>query len=153
MKREKMNGTGWKVAAALLLVASGCAGPVDPDLSSEASDRDVAGEVELAPGRTTTVPGTSVSVTLVAVEGDSRCPVDVVCVWQGNVRVALDLRASPTGPDVRVRLNTALEPTAVDFGGLVFSIVDVRPLARSDVRIDPADYRVRVRATVSDGRG
>ncbi|MGD2071194.1 MAG: hypothetical protein PVI57_21175 [Gemmatimonadota bacterium] len=148
-----MSKTGWQVAATLLVVVGGCAGPAGPDLSSEASNRDVAGEVELAPGRTATIPGTSVAVTLVAVEEDSRCPVDVVCVWQGNLRAVLDLEAPGMGPDARVGLNTALEPTAVDFAGLTLAIVEARPVPRSDVTIEPDDYRVTVRATVSDGRG
>lgn len=150
--REKAKTTGWKVAATLFVVASGCAGPAEPDLS-EASSRDVAGEVELAPGRTVTIPGTSVGVTLVTVEEDSRCPVDVVCVWQGNVRATLDLQGPGAGPDVRVGLNTVLEPTAIDFAGLTLTIVDVKPVPRSDVTIRPDDYRITVRATVGDDRG
>lgn len=139
------------LAAALLLATAACSGPVEPAPSAQEASFERAGDLHLSIGETKVVPGTSVRVTFVGVAEDSRCPVDVVCVWQGNVEAVLDLEVAGSGPAVRAHLNTAVEPDAVGFGGLTFTIAAVRPLPYDGREIDPEDYRIAL--GVEDGEG
>ncbi len=66
------------------------------------------------------------------VKGDSRCPVDVVCVWAGNAEVALVVE--PTvgeGPAQLLTLNTLLEPRVGNARGLRLTLVGLAPVPRS----------------------
>lgn len=79
------------------------------------------------------------------VKGDSRCPVDVVCVWAGNAEIALVVE--PTvgeGPAQLLTLNTFLEPHAGNARGLRFTLVGLTPEPRSTdkQRADVATIKV-----------
>src|SRR4051812_9080728 len=74
-------------AAAIALtsaaIAAGCA-TVEPPV--------VAGPgaaFSLPVGKTATVSGTGVRIPFNRVTTDSRCPIDVVCVWAGEARIEL----------------------------------------------------------------
>lgn len=102
----------------------------------------LADSVLLAPGQGTTVG--LLQLTFVGVSGDSRCPTDAVCIWQGNAAVEITL-GSGEGPSHPYTLNTAIEPDAVDFNGFRVTLLDVQPAPRTDKPIAPADYRARFR--------
>lgn len=62
------------------------------------------------------------------VKGDSRCPIDVACVWQGNAELMLRVGpAAGDGPDHLVPLNTGLEPHAGGALGLRLTLVTLAP--------------------------
>lgn len=52
---------------------------------------------------------------------DSRCPVDVVCVWEGNTKVLLIVAGK------EVTLNTALDPREVRCRGGTVRLLKVEP--------------------------
>lgn len=85
------------------------------------------------------------SVQFVGVGEDSRCPVDVQCVWQGNAAIVLEVRS---GSDVaRVTVNSAggdQFPRSARAGGYTIELVDVRPEARQ-TRPVPEAYSVTLR--------
>lgn len=61
----------------------------------------------------------AVTITFTAVPHDSRCPVDVVCVWAGDGVVQLTLHVGPPagdGPDIIADLHTSLEPRSTPWG-------------------------------------
>jgi len=61
----------------------------------------------------------AVVVTFTAVPSDSRCAVDVVCVWTGDAVVRLTLHVGPPdgeGPDIVADLHTDLEPRSAPWG-------------------------------------
>ena len=120
-----------KIAAPILLLAAcGLSTPTGP-----VPDQD--GQVELRVGDEVTVPKT-------VVEEDSRCPVDMVCVWEGNAAVELGLTAG-SGPTHLHVLNTALEPKAVDFSGVRVTLVGVAPEPREGQPIPEDEYVVTLR--------
>jgi len=102
----------------------------------------LADSVQLAPGQETTVG--LLRLAFVGVSGDSRCPTDVVCIWQGNAAVEITLGLGE-GPSHPYTLNTGIEPHAVDFNGFRVTLVNVRPAPRTDKPIAPADYRAQFR--------
>jgi hypothetical protein len=68
---------------------------------------------------------------------DSRCPANVVCVWQGRLRVEAEIEAQGGGETHRTVL-TLLEPTAL--GGGILTLAEARPV-KLDSRIEPQAYR------------
>ncbi|HSK18347.1 MAG TPA: hypothetical protein VK912_04360 [Longimicrobiales bacterium] len=82
------------------------------------------------------------SITFSAIEADSRCPVDVTCVWAGDAHVRLDgSRGAGREP---LELHTGIEPTEAEFAGYRIRLLDVSPPRREGDDVRPADYSVRL---------
>jgi len=75
-----------------------------------------------------------------SVVGDSRCPSDVECVWEGNAEVAIAIRPSLETPTL-LSLNTnpgfATEVTYVSYA---IALIDLEPYPRTD-RVSDEPYR------------
>jgi hypothetical protein len=98
---------------------------------------------ELAPGQTALVGG--LRITFTGVTGDSRCPVDVVCVWEGDAVASLEV-SQPTGAVETRELHTH-GPRAVTYNGFAIELVRLDPAPRSTQTIPPASYRLVVRVS------
>src|SRR5688500_19309113 len=85
-----------------------------------AVDRDF----DLKPGQTARVDGTAITVSFVGVPEDSRCPVDVQCVWAGNGAVSLVV-TDETGAKSTVILNTTLSTRSASVFGYEFYFTGV----------------------------
>lgn len=132
----------------LLLFGCGAsAAPADP--ATPASEKlvkpDAEGRFTLAvAGQAEVIPG--IVVTLERVVADSRCPVDVTCVWAGEVRVALSLESPQTeAPRLEFELATTAPKAAAR--GLEFELLGALPVPRSTAKIAAADYRIELRVT------
>ena len=118
---------------------------VERRASDAGESRTVLGlATELPFGVAFLVEGTSYHITLAAIDGDSRCPVDVTCVTAGETR--LTLLATKASGD-------SLLPLTVPNGGEASADIDttyrvrvleVRPEPRSTVRLVPLDYSIVV---------
>lgn len=126
--------------AALTVLVAACGLSTGPGSAPTSEDQVV---LELRSGQETTVSGTVVRVSFIGVDEDSRCPVDVVCVWQGNAAVEIGLAAGSAPTHLHV-LNTGLEPDSVEFDGLRLTLLDVAPEPREGVPISADDYVVRL---------
>jgi hypothetical protein len=91
----------------LFLILAGCQGNPEwiPNVSANPS-AVVVGEVSLKPGERTTLRGEALTIELISVSNDSRCPSEAVCVWQGNAEVKVKLTQGAS-PSASVQLNTA----------------------------------------------
>ncbi len=130
----------------IALGLAACAnGPTDPEQPN--TQQQVLDSLVLAPGQETLVQ--TLRLSFLNVSADSRCAIDVVCVWQGNAAVEVAL-AVGTGPSQPFTLNTAEgRPTAV-FAGYQVTLVGLLPAARSDRQIRPADYRASLLVAVAE---
>ena len=128
------------LAVALL----GCGSPSDPENNRETALLEQSGEVTLGYGDEVAVNGSVVRVAFGQVLSDSRCPTDVVCVWEGNAEVEIGIRAG-MGPTVPLRLNTTQEPRFVDWQGIRVTLLALMPAPRSDTDLRPEDYSVTLR--------
>jgi len=108
--------------------------PAKPDAEG-ALTLAVGGQAEVAPG---------IVLTLEGVVADSRCPVDVTCVWAGEIRIALSVE-SPQSEAPREHFQLSTNAPAASARGLRFELLGVAPAPRSSVRIAAADYRVALR--------
>ena len=83
-------------------------------------------------------------VVLLAIRNDSRCPVDVQCVWAGNAEVEIGV-AFGEGPTVPYVLNTGLEPRSANLGPYLLTVVELRPAPVSTTSIPTEQYVVSLR--------
>ncbi|MEW6194169.1 MAG: hypothetical protein AB1521_03315 [Bacteroidota bacterium] len=74
------------------------------------------------------------------VTGDSRCPIDVTCVWEGNAEIELVL-TNDERTETKV-LNTNLEPRSLTFEGYSIELRTLNPLPRSTIQINPKEYNI-----------
>jgi len=143
--RRMRTGRWLAVLLALAItVAAACAGhPVAPDAERAPAAADVAVEpgasFRLRPGETASVAGGEWRVRFVGVRGDSRCPVDVECVWAGSAEVVVET-AGPEGRWIERSLHTGIEPRELRADGFTLALLEVEPPPRSTAPIDPARY-------------
>jgi len=95
--------------------------------SNQPTEVKVGEEFVLTLGQSVVVSGTEISITFSAVPQDSRCPVNVVCIWAGNAEVRLTLYGGLPVPEQIAVLNTGLEPRSYDFARLELRLLDLTP--------------------------
>jgi len=89
----------------------------------------VLGEpVQLTIGESVAVRGTPLHIYLNAIS-DSRCPIGVQCIWQGEAATVLTITGAGTARPDTLKLNTA--PKTVMYGDYRVTLVDVLPLPRA----------------------
>jgi hypothetical protein len=110
-----------------------CGGPADSLLT-------------LCVGQEVFAPDGVMRVALLGVRNDSRCPVDVVCIWEGNAEVDIGV-AFGLGPTAPYVLNTGGggAPRSVDIGTYRLTLVELRPAPVSTTRIPPDGYVASLR--------
>lgn len=133
------------VVAMVLTAAAGCGGAAtDTPEPYIVSHTISAGDtVRLQLGEAAALAGSAVVIRFSSVEGDSRCPVDVVCVWEGDAHIRLEVRHAGT---VRIRadLHTTLQPRSVRYDDLEFHLVDVAPAPTSTRTTPSHEYSIRI---------
>ncbi len=109
---------------------------------SNAPTAPVSSTFTLAPGQSNTV-GT-VTVKLIGVTEDSRCPLNALCIQVGDAHVALEVSAPGTRRSLELQL---LNPTnrATQLRGYTIEVEDVTPYPYTVVPTLPGDYRVKLR--------
>ncbi len=135
----------------LLFGCAATAAPPDPSTpeapatppSGKLAKPDAEGRFTLAvAGQAEVVPG--MVLTLERVVADSRCPVDVTCVWAGEIRVALSLE-SPLTEAPRLELELATTAPIATARGLEIELLGAEPQPHSAKKIAPEEYRIALR--------
>lgn len=106
-------------------------------------------EFDLRVGDTALVEGTDLTIRFVEVTHDSRCAVDVLCVWEGDGEVLLDLVWPDGGRRTTLHLNR--EPRAATAAGHVVTFVALAPEPLSTSRIPAGDYVATLRVEDASG--
>jgi hypothetical protein len=111
--------------------------------SQTVAEREIGRAFEMKIGETISVG--ELRLTFRSVEGDSRCPIDAICVWAGDAEIALKIEQ---GSHTAVAaLHTMLEPKKTDWNGYTVALVSVSPSRNSTSSIDPKDYRAQLIVT------
>jgi hypothetical protein len=105
--------------------------------------REIGRAFEMKIGETISVG--DLRLTFRSVEGDSRCPIDAVCVWAGDAEIAL--RIEQGSQAAVAALHTMLEPKKTEWNGYTIALVSVSPARSSASSIDPKDYRAQLIVT------
>lgn len=69
---------------------------------------------------------------------DSRCPKDVECVWEGNLKISLEIDGN------QYELNTALEPKSIVVNDLKISIYEALPERISTIENEKEEYKITI---------
>lgn len=132
------------LCAAFLLLTSACGRPAEPVDPSASVQRVEAGDtIRLRMGESVELGDTRARITLHDVQADSRCPVDVTCVWAGDAHIRLEA-APATGSATLLDLHTTLDPKEAVFAGWMLRLIDVEPPRMSTDTVRPQDYSVRL---------
>ena len=103
-------------------------------------------ETELAPGQS--VQSGALRVTFTQVDGDSRCPADVTCVWEGDALVKIEVSEQPGDPVAReLHTSGSAGASEITYGGFSIQLVRVTPQTHSQQPIPAQDYRVTLKIT------
>lgn len=134
---------------ALFLIACGSATPPPPVIAG-------LGEVfTLTSGQSAKIEDTDMTITLVGVPGDARCPLDIECVESGPVTVTVTIQSGSDAPEEftfqSFTDNDGSVPemdfegmtAGIEANGFVIRLKSVLPFPQySTSEIDPDDYRV-----------
>jgi hypothetical protein len=111
------------IAAGLGLFSAACA-PLETAVIAE------PGQAFALPlGQTAAVKGTDVRLTFKDVRTDSRCPVDVQCVWAGEAKIGVVVSQKGTSEETRV-LTLAPADSEATAGNLRIRLVGLTPVPR-----------------------
>jgi hypothetical protein len=133
------------LSSALLVAGmTGCGTPTSPDLIPDKALLPVPLEVSLDHGDDILLEGSVLRLGFSEVLEDSRCAVDVTCVWKGNGKVVIGIAAG-TGPTHSLILNTGLEPRSVVWSGIRVTLLSLTPSPEEGIFIAGEDYAVRLR--------
>lgn len=97
---------------------------------------------DLRVGETVLIGATGWRLGFDTVTADSRCPIGVFCIWEGNARARL---FAQFGRDPRqvFELNTHSGfRTRIELGGYSIELLDVAPYPEYGKTIEPSDYVV-----------
>jgi len=100
-------------------------------------------EFSLGIGQTANIEGEKLVIKFKAVLEDSRCPVNVVCVWAGNGKVEFEI-LDIDGQNKTVTLNTEEEPRVTTLKGHTLKLISLNPPRIDGVSISPGDYSVKL---------
>jgi hypothetical protein len=132
-------------AAGLVALTACTTGP--GDVGEPSAHQLPADSIVLAAGQDAWIE--RLRVSFLGVGEDSRCPVDVVCIWQGDAEVRLAL-AIGFGPDHAVALHTAADRPAAELGGYRVVLLGLAPVRHEGTRVPQAAYRATIRVEAVD---
>jgi hypothetical protein len=83
-----------------------------------------------------------VTLDLIRVDNESRCPSDVTCIWAGDATVVFTARI-PGGPPALLAqqfVHTNVEPRSVDIAGYNIRLDSLKPYSVSGRTVEQKDY-------------
>lgn len=86
----------------------------------------------------------NLAVKFVDVAEDSRCPVGVECIWQGQVKIDLEIQRQDENPDTIQLTGLAGEPEQAEkaVGDLYIRLTKVEPQPMKGSILTIFDYRI-----------
>lgn len=95
---------------------------------------------QLKVGQTAALPDSSLALRFEAVAQDSRCPVDVQCIWAGDGVVRLSLRTAADSSTADLHTNSGAGPASVRLGAWTIELLSLTPAPRAGQPIPAGDY-------------
>ena len=135
MRRLPKRVAVWFMLTGVVLLGGHCV--------AAAQTARVGREFELKVGRVVTLDGGGLRVGLARVESDSRCPVDVNCVWAGNAEAVFEVGARGRGERTTLRLNTNASPERPGegrHGRYTLKLTGLAPQPHSTRKLAPGQY-------------
>jgi hypothetical protein len=117
--------------------------PFPVETPAQAVSAELGKEVELRVDEVAVFEAEGLTVRFWDVPADSRCPIDVICVWQGEAVVALRV-AVADGSSEELRLKHEGDGRSRDWGGFRFELRFIEPAPESSRTLRVEDYRIRL---------
>lgn len=138
---------GWMIVSLTALYMASCGGNGGPTVPRNVS---LGEPFDLGAAQMALVGDTGLTLTFDRVGSDSRCPVDVQCIWEGDATV--NLTAAQPGRDVaRLELHTTSSggggPKEARYGEFLVVLTALAPQPHSQTPIEPRAYRATLRVT------
>jgi hypothetical protein len=114
-----------------------------PDGAGAVQAARVGREFKLRAGRAVTFEGDNLWLKFASVAEDSRCPVDVNCVWAGNAEVLFEVGAKGGRGKKTLRLNTNASGQGAregKYGRYTVKLLGLSPQPRSGRKIAAGEY-------------
>jgi len=96
----------------------------------------------LAPKQSEQLLDTGLSVTFETVEEDSRCPVNMTCVWAGDAIVRIRVDARNTKPSLYTLHTSERSTREISHAGVLLRLISLAPLPTPDGPPRSDDYRL-----------
>ena len=96
-------------------------------------------EFELPLGKTAVLNSSGVRITFQQVKEDSRCPLDVQCVWAGEAKIELTV-SRPGSPDDVKTISITPPNNETSSGDVRIRFVGLAPVPRQADAGKPRDY-------------
>lgn len=106
------------------------------------SQSEVADSIGIRVGKTIIVDG--VRIRFDVVESDSRCPMDVVCVWQGDAVARFAVEQSGSSSTF-LQLHTSLQPKSGSAYGFRIELLTLQPYPRASAPTKADEYVATIR--------
>lgn len=134
----------YMLVAALALL-SGCVNGPQADISAGLGEN-----FSLKINQSAYIQSAGMLISFVSVEQDSRCPRDVICVWEGAAVIGLKWQdPGSEGQFMNLNISTQEGKERITYDGEVYSIelVSLDPYPELEVPIAPDDYSATLRLT------
>ncbi|HYV96752.1 MAG TPA: hypothetical protein VE967_04765 [Gemmatimonadaceae bacterium] len=121
-------------AVAAVMLGAGC---------SHKSPTETTGSTHVVVRASESADANGVDVQLLRVENDSRCAVNVQCVWAGNATAVITVRTPETKVGVLLAqqfVNTNIDPRYVDVSGYRVRLDSLKPAPVAGQTIEQKDY-------------
>ena len=105
----------------------------------------VGEEFTLEPGERVRIAETQLTVTFEEVADDSRCPLGVVCVWEGDGVVELRIADVDGVRVVMLHTNPQFDQS-VEVAGVELKLISLSPYPETPGPIEPGTYEVTLQA-------
>lgn len=123
--------------------AAACGRTTDPvDQGSTYQHVEAGDTIRLRHGESASLGTSGARIVFRSVEADSRCPINAVCVWQGDAHIRLD--GIEAARSMSIDLHTTLEPQEAEFAGYRIELLEVAPAPIDPPEARPDDYSVRL---------
>lgn len=133
------------LALAPAALLSACSSSPTTPASATAS---LGQEFTLQPGGSASISGENLAVKFIEVTGDSRCPQDATCIWQGEASALVEVTMGTVGPSSLVLTQPGLtdQPSVQEYAGYDFTF-KINPYPTTQTQIKPGDYRLVITVT------
>lgn len=114
-----------------------------PNVYADTISSELEKELILKLGDKATIDSNGIVIKFLTVSDDSRCPLDVICVWQGKASVIINIQVD--GQDYgNYELSTEGNRNSVTVNQYNFQMKEILPYPTSIEKAKPSDYSIKL---------
>ncbi|MBU1178144.1 hypothetical protein KJ903_02900 [Patescibacteria group bacterium] len=147
------------LASCLLVLSAflvGCSAEIDVNDGGngkiESEKISLGEEFQLKMNESVIVESEQIKITFLEVTSDSRCPVDVNCVWSGEATIKINVEKAENdlGDYSISTIPNEIARSVVRMDLYEIDLMDIKPARKSDEEIKASDYEITLKINKSD---